>query len=330
MAAALAVSASTHDGRSTTLRSLQELAAANDVPTAMQATTYLYLAGIPPDPDVLREGFLSGNRAARAAAATLTGLTLNETFLPELRTMLHDPTIEIFPAAAKAIGRMGERSGLPELYEAIRALRDAKAEAAVFALSRMGGDDVEAKMQDMLQTSKGMEWFRVLRVLFALGDSSAKEIMKSEALRQPAYQRVAGLLIANDGDWDGTLFLREHLDKALDSNLENLLYRAKVGATLYERGDGQAKLILQELINVKQTQIYARGRTSDTAYKRQTAKEIQVHALRLVGATGSRELLSLLEGPIMSADVEVAITACTAAIEIGNSEFGARLREARL
>jgi len=330
MAAALAVSASNHEDRSITLRYLQELAGGNDVPTAVLATTYLYLAGIPPDEDVLSEGFLSGNRDARAGAATLAGLTRNETYLPELRTMLKDPTIEIFPPAAKAIGRMGDRVGLPELYEAIRALRDAKAESAVFALSRMGGEEVKLKMQEMLRTSKGLEWFRVLRVLFALGDEGARDIMKTDALRQPAYQRTAGLLVADAGDWEGTLFLREYLEKAEDPNLENLLFRAEVGATLFLGGEGRAKLVLQELINMRASQIYARGKTGDDNYKRDTAKMVQVNALRRVGATGARELLSLLEGAVESTDVDVAITACTAAVEISNPEFGARLREARL
>lgn len=330
MAAALTVSASGHEGRSTTLPYLQELASGNDVPTAILATTFLYLAGLPPDPNVLREGFLSGNREARAGAATLVGLTLNESYLPELRTMLKDTTIEVFPAAAKAIGRMGDRTGLPELYESIRALRDPKAEAAVFALIRIGGDEVKGEMEDLLRTSRGMEWFRVLRVLFALGDPGAKETMKSKALTQPAYERVAALLILNDGDWDGTLFLRKYLKKAEDPNLENLLYRGEVGAALFMSGDGQAKLILQELINIKPAQIYARGRTSDAAYKQQTAKAIQINTLRLVGGTGAQELLSLLVGPIESTDPAIAVTACMAAIEIRNSEFGARLREARL
>lgn len=330
MLAALVLSVSTHENKVSALGYLQELANGNHVPTAMAATTYLYLAGIPPDQDVLREGFRSGDRKARATAARLVGLTNDQSFVHEVRTMLHDSLIEIFPAAAKATGRMNDRSGLPELYEAIHALREAKAEAAVFALSRIGGDEVLQEMKDLLKSSEGTEWFRVLRVLFALGDPEATTVMKEVCLDQPAYQRTAGLLITASGDWDGRIYLREYLKKPSDPNLENLIYRAMVGATLFQAGDIQAKSVLQRLLNTKPGEIYARGRTSDEAYKQATATTVKVQALRLIGDTGSRDLISLLVGSIQSADPAVAIEACQATLAIGNSEFGDRLREARL
>ncbi len=330
MSAALVIAASDHESKGSALGYLQELAAGNDVPTAMDATTFLYLAGIPPGPDVLQEGFRSGDRHARATAAMLTGLTNNATFLPEVRTMLHDSTIQLFPAAAKAIGRMNERSGLSELYEAMRALREAKGEAAVFALARMGGDEIHQKMLDMLEESVGVEWFRVLRVLYALDDERAKELMLEEALKQPAYQRTAGLLLAADKIWEGTLFLRKYLEKAEDPNLENLVYKGRVASTLFSAGDIQQKILLQELANIQHGQIYARGQTTNEAYKRQTAIAVQLNTLRLIADTGSPDLLSLLGGPIESNGPLVAVTACTAAMAIGNPEFGSRLREVRL
>ena len=327
MSAALVIAASDHESKGGALGYLQELAAGNDVPTAMDATLLLYLAGIPPSPDVLQEGFGSGDRRARATAALLTGLTNNKTFLPEVRTMLHDPTVQLFPAAAAAIGRMNERSGLSELYEAMRALTDAKGEAAVFALSRMGGDDVHEKMLEMLEKTEGLEWFRVLRVLYALGDESAKTLMLEEALRQPAYWRTAGLLLAADGIWEGRLFLRTHLEKAEDQNLENLIYKARVASTLFLMGDFQQKILLQELVNMPLEQIYARGRTSDTEFKRQIAVIVQINAINDIARIGSPDLLSLRVGPIESNDPKVAITACTAAMAIGNPEFGRRYRD---
>ena len=330
MSAALVIAVSDHERKESALGYLQALAAGNDVPTAMDATTFLYLAGIPAGEDVLRDGFQSGNRHARATAALLTGLTNNQMFLPEVQTMLEDTTVQLFPAAAKAIGRMNERSGLPELYVKMRALTDAKADAAVFALSRMGGDDVHEKMLEMLDNSEGLEWFRVLRVLYALGDEHAKKLMLEEALKQPAYHRTAGLLLAADGVWEATQFLRAYLEKAEDSNLVNLIYKARVASTLFLGGDFQHKILLQELVNIQPDQIYARGRTSDEEYKKQTAVKVQISVINHIAYTGSPDLLSLLVGPIEGTGPLVAITACTAALAIGNPEFGSRLRETRL
>ena len=329
MSAALVISASTHENKAGALGYLQELAAGNDVPTSMDATTFLYLAGIPPDPNVLQEGFLSGDRHARATAAMLTGLTNKKTFLPEVRTMLHDPTVQLFPAAAIAVGRMNERSGLPRLYEAMRALTDVKAEAAVFALSQMGGKDIHEKMLEMLEVSTGLEWFRVLRVLYALDDPGSKELMLNKALTQPAYQRIAALLLAADEVWEGTLFLRNYLEKPQDPNLENLSYKGRVATTLFSAGDIQQKIVLQELVNTRPGQIYARGRTGDEQYKSRTAVEVQLNVLRLIADTGSKDLLSILVAPLEGNDPEVAVMACTAAVAIGNPEFGDRLREMR-
>lgn len=329
MSAALVISASTHENKAGALGYLQELAAGNDVPTSMDATTFLYLAGIPPDPNVLQEGFLSGDRHARATAAMLTGLTNNKTFLPEVRTMLHDPTVQLFPAAAIAIGRMNERSGLPRLYEAMRALTDVKAEAAVFGLSQMGGKDIHEKMLEMLEVSTGLEWFRVLRVLYALDDPGAKELMLTKALTQPAYQRIAALLLAADEVWEGTLFLRNYLEKPQDPNLENLSYKGRVATTLFSAGDIQQKIVLQELVNTRPGQIYARGKTGNEDYKSRTAVEVQLNVLRLIADTGSKDLLSILVAPLEGSDPQVAVMACTAAVAIGNPEFGDRLREMR-
>lgn len=329
MSAALVLAASTHEKKSDSLRYLQGLAGGNDVPTAMAATTLLYLAGIPADREVIQAGFESGNRQAKASAARLAGLTNNTAFLPQLRTMLHDPTIETFPSAAKAIGRMGDRSGLPELYGAMRALTEVKGEAAVFALSRMGGEEVHQKMLEMLEETKGVEWFRVLRVLYALEDNRAKKLMKEVALGQPAYQRTAALLLAADQVWEGTLFLRNYLEKAEDPNLKNLVFKAKVAETLFMAGDIQAKNLLQELVNTRPNTIYTKGRTTDMDFKIRTATEVQLNALVLIENTGSRNLLSLLVGPVESANPLVAVNACMAAVAIGNPEFGDRLKEMR-
>jgi len=327
ISAAVVLAASDHEDKDNALQYLQKLASGNDVPTAMLATSYLYAVGLPPDPKVVAAGFESGNRGARALAANIAGLTNNQDFLREVETMLNDSTREIFPAAAVAIGRMNLRSGLPHLYEAMEALTEEKGEAAVFALSEMGGEDVHQRMLQMLETSRGVTWFRVLRVLFALDDARAKKIMKEEALLQPAYKRAAGILITEDGDFDGKLFLREYIKRAEDPNMKNLIHKAQVATTLFSAGDIQAKSHLQRLVNTKPSEIYAKGRTGDKAFKKAAATAVQTQSLAFIAETGSRELLSLLVAPLESADRVVAITACTAAMAIGNPEFGMRLQD---
>ena len=95
--------------------------------------------------------------------------------------MLDDTTIEIFPDAAKAAARMDLRDEAPKLYRALRALTDEKAEAAVVALIRLGGEDVRQEMLDMLPNTRGNVHFRIVRVLHALGDESVLDWMRDYA-----------------------------------------------------------------------------------------------------------------------------------------------------
>ena len=87
--------------------------------------------------------------------------------------------------------------------------------------------------------------------------------------------------------------------------------------------------MLQELVNTRPGQIYARGRTRDEPFKRRTAAEVQLNVLRLIADTGSKDLLSILVAPLEGNDPQVAVMACTAAVAIGNPEFGDRLRDMR-
>lgn len=324
MLAAMVLTASEHASKANAQRYLEELAAGNDTPTAMQAGQLLYLTGTPPSDELLQEGFFSGNRDARAQAARLASLTDKKAFLPEIRIMLRDPAIEIFPAAAIAVARMDDRKGIQEIYDALRALRDAKADAAGTALSILGGEDVRQEMLSMLATSRGMEWFRIVHVLYNLGDSGSKELML-EALRLPAFQRTAALILAKDGDLEGLEYLREHLKKQQDPNIANLLYKANIAMILYLGGDIQAKVLLQELIDIKPSIIYARGRTGDQAYKEETAADIQQGVCMKIAASGAKDLISMLAGAVESSNSDVALAACTAVMAIANREFGERM-----
>lgn len=329
MGAAMALAASDHAEAEIAQGYLHRLAGQNDAETAMLAATYLWALGDPLSDELIQEGFLSGSRNARAMAATLAGLMGKEQFLPEVRQLVRDPAVELYPAGAKAAGRLKDRESLTQLYDGLRALRDVKAEAAVFALKLIDGPEVRQKMLDMKGDARGMEWFRVIRVLYALGDPQAKTILIEEALRQPAFQKQAALILAEDRVVEAIDFLRDYLDRPEDPNFENLVYRAMVGIALFEAGDLQAKVILQELLDKQPNEIYARGRTGDVEFKRQTVAALQQVVCNMIGNAQHRDLLSLLGAPMQSTNPDVALAACTAAMQIANQEFGQRLKEAR-
>jgi HEAT repeat protein len=328
--AAMALAASDHEKKPDAQAYLRDLMAVNDVPTAIVAAGMLWRIGEEPSAAAIEAGLVSGSRPARASAATLVGLTDNQKYLLDIRRMLKDPLVEIFPAAAKAIARLDDRDSLPALYDGLRSLDDAKGEACVFALTRLGGSDVRQQMLTMLPNARGNEWFRIVRVLYQLGDEEAGKHLRTTALQQPAYQRQAALLLIREGSIEAQQFLRGYLSKPQDPNIENLVYRGRVGLALFEAGDIQAKGIIQDVLNTSPNEIYARGRTGDTQYKENAVLNIQTTVLGDVGNAMDRNLLSLLGAPIQNPDARVAVRACIAAMQIANPEFGAREYEASL
>jgi len=227
------------------------------------------------------------------------------------------------------VGRLGDRRSLPLLYEGLLALSDEKAEAAVFALARIGGADVRQTLLDMKDRETGMEWFRIIRVLYALGDNQAKQLLIEDTLRQPAYQKTAAILLAQDGVLEGVEWLRDYLDTSENPNRENLVYRAQVGVALWEIGDLQARTVLQELLDTQPRNVYARGRTSDQEYKQQVAQTVRQATCAQIGDTMDRRLLRLLQAPVESQNRETALAACSAVMQIANKDFGERLKRAR-
>ncbi len=328
MQAAMALAASNHDSKLGAQSYLKELMTGNDAPTATAAAGMLWRVGVEPSSSAIENGLASGNRVTKAAAATLAGLTGDQRYLLAVRGLLRDPAVEIFPSAAKAIARLGDRESLPALYDGIRALDDKKGDACLFALTHLGGDDVKQRLLTMLPDSRGNEWFRIVRALHQLGDDSATKLLTSNALNQPAFSRVTALILVRDeGSVEAIQFMRDFLGKALDPNVENLVYKGQVGIALYLAGDIQAKGVVQDVLGTSPNLIYVRGRTSDEAFKQQAVIEIQTKVVAAVGDTLNREFVSLLAAPIQSPNPQVAVRACIAAIQIANPEFGARVRD---
>jgi HEAT repeat protein len=327
MAAAMVLAASNHQSQKSAQAYLTELMSGNDTTTSILAAFMLWPVGVEPPDAVIRAGLNSGHRPTKALAATMAGLTGDQRYLVDIRRLLKDPAVEIFPAAAKAIARLGDRESLPALYEGIRALSDEKGEACVFALAHLGGSDVRQRLLTMLPDARGNEWFRIVRVLHKLGDEQATELLRTEAINQPAFDRLTALILIKQGAPEAIDFMREFLEKQLDPNVENLEYKAQVGIALYEAGDIQAKGIVQDVLGISPNFIYARGHTSDQQYKEAAAIQVKARVVDHIGDTGNREFVSLLAAPIQDPNPLVAISACGAAMEIANPEFAARSQE---
>lgn len=308
---------------------LKGLAAGNDVPTAIAAATCLYIAGEELDIELIHRGLVSGNRRTKAAAAQLAGLMANPEFTEGIAKLLKDPTEDIFPSAARAAGRLGDPASIPVLVKNARALNEKKAAGAVFGLIQIGGDEVRSAMEDLRETGKGMEWFRAQQVLYALGDEDAAASMRTECLRQPAFALKAAVILAPKGVWEASQYLRAQLDKQSDPSEEGLEIRARMAAALVESGFPPAKTALQKMLRITENDIYARGKSDNDRYKRETVKNTRVLICNLIAGIGTRSLMSLIQPSIESTVPEIALAACEAAIAIAEPGFQVRLLEAR-
>lgn len=323
-----AASLMTAAGNPDALAYLKGLVAGNDVPTAIQATLNLYVAGETPDFELIHKGLVSGNRRTKAAAARLAGLTGNSEFNEAVAKLLKDPTEDIFPSAARAAGRLGDPKSIPVLVKNVKALNEKKAEGAVFGLIRMGGDEVWRAMEGILEAGKGMEWFRALKVLYALGDAEAEEVLRTQCLKQPAFALDTAVILGRKGNWEAGQYLRRQLEKPSDPNRENLERRARMAAALAESGYPPAKTTLQKMLRLTETDIFAKGRSGDEAYKRETVEHTRVTVCNLIAAIGKRNLMSLVQPAIESPMPAVALAACEAALSIADSDYRKRLVEA--
>ncbi len=291
---------------------LMKLVESNDLMTQLDAALCLYLAGQSiPDRALLTRGIKSGNRRIKTKAAQLSGLlgdSSNEGFL---KMMLNDRSEELAVPAARALARLGNRECIPALLKLLTGLNEKKGEAAVFALTRLGGPSVVEQMKHEYENVTGKIRFRIAKVLFNLDDPMGRELMKKEFMRVPTLAHEAAILLAREGDWDAMQYLRNRLEQRFDPVKEALSFRARAAAALIEGGDASNVAILQELL-------------------RSDLIEIRLQVCELCAELGKKQLLTILQPPIESPQVEIAVEACTASIAIANpNDFRKRLNESR-
>lgn len=316
-------------GNENALNYLKGMGAVNDVATAIEASTYLFIVGEEINTSILRQGLISGKRRTRATALRLAGLIGHDASLPDIERALQDPMEEIFPSAAIATGLLGHRSAIPTLVKTLGSLSKLKGDAAATALGMIGGADVIRQMQELANTKRGSEKVWALLVLYKLGEEDAGDRLRDEVMRDPAFADKVAILLASNGDWDATQYLRERLDRPVDPSLENLAMQARMAAALFESGYAPARSTLQRLLTISESSVYAPGKSNDDAYKERVVKETQTLVCNLIASIRTRNLMSLTRPAIGSPIPEVALAACEAAVAIANPEFGRRLDQTR-
>ena len=313
------------------LRSLHELTESDDIGTAIEAALYLHAVGEAPSGELIGQGLASGNRFVRANTARLVGLSQSAAHREAIFEMLKYPILETFPSAARASGRLGASgTRIDLLIGALSARHEEKADAAIFALATLGGEDIRQTLLKKLATSNGILWFRIVKALYGMGDETAQKLMENECMRSPAFAPEASIILARNGDWSASLYLRDQLDKRRDLNRENLAYMARTAATLVLIGDFQANKTFRFLLNMSESDVFARGKYKDRRYKTDTLKKTQVLVCNLMSEIGEESLLPLANTAIDSPFPEVAIAACEAAIAIVNPEYRKRLADSRI
>ena len=313
---------------------LRRLAASNDLETEIDATLRLYLAG---DKDLagplVAQGLQSGNRKIKAKSAKLAGLVNDQNAIPLLMTTVQDRIADICAPAARALGRLKCKEAIPFLMKmlpeltqdkgdtfqtihrvgkkAMVELNEDKGDAASFALTLLGQSDPAVKasiveqLKDKLKTTSGQSQYRIVTVLFSVGDPQGKELLVQQFNQYPTLQPDAALLLARDGNWDAIQYLNSRLKRRYDEDEDVMRYRAMAAAALIQGSDATAVSYLQDLLR------------SDKVQMKKTI-------CALIAELGKRKLIPVIQAAVENSNPDLAIQACTAVVAIAKPDFRAR------
>lgn len=300
----------THNNSPDTLEYLQQLVAANDVGTNMEAATALYLAGQDVPLATVREGLASTSLRTRGEAIDLAGLLDMRDTIPTFLPLASDRAAEIAAPAARSLARMGERDVIPSLLGLISEPDDVKGEAAIWSLTKLGGSDLAEQMKIRLQNADGMVRYRIIRVLHQLGDPQGRRLLSEILQNTPTLAYEAALILARNGDWDGAEYLRNRLNRRESTSDVAQIERGRSAAALIAGGDPSAISHLQDLL-------------------RSSSSRVRVAVLQMIEELGERRMLTVIQSAIESSDNEVALEAATTAVSLANATFMERLRSYR-
>lgn len=285
---------------------LVQLANTNDAATSVNAALALYVAG---DPDLAPRAAMAGlgssNRPLRAKAALLAGLAKVSSAQNALLTMARDRSADASAPAAVALARIGNREILPLLFDMVQDSNDIKGDAAVTALSTLGGSDVTTEIEKLLEKTEGKPRYRLALVLYKLGSPRGSELMEKEFVAVPGLAREASIILAREGNAAGLNFLRKKLEEPVDETVDNFIFQAIAAGALVEGGDSWARTHLQETL-------------------RQTNPAIRIATCLEIGRIGDSSLMSTLQPAIESSDPGVVLAATRAALCIADADFQKR------
>ncbi len=312
-------------GSEEALSYLRDLSTSSNMDAVAQSSKWLYYAGGEPDISVLKEALHSTNRSARPQAALVAGLMGAQELNDEVVEQLRDPSADVFTNTVHGAGLLGDERSIVHMVRAITATDEVKGNATVMALSNLGGEEVLREMRTTLKTSKGLEWFRAVQVLYSLGDLQGQELMRTDGFTKPVFQLRASLYLAKDDYWDANVFLRNYLRDSEDNSPEGLIFKAEAASVLLSKGYVQAKTHLRELLGLEPAAVYIRGANRNQVAKLAAVSEVQSKTCELIGIYGDRSALSLLEPSLDSTDPIVAITAAQSIVAIMTPGYRERL-----
>ena len=285
---------------------LRQLAESNDIITQLEATGALYLAGDAISDTLLRQGLESGNRNARAMAASLAGLTEFEEGLEHLNIMFQDRAVQLSAPATRALARLGQRQIVPTVMDMLKELNEQKGEAAIFALKKLADDAVIEQLKFKLLEAEGIMRFRIVRILHDVGDPMGMDELQYIFESYPTLAPEVALVLASEGNWDATEFLRNRLTRREDPTIANLRYRARNAQALLEGGDPSAMAVFQDLLRQEEPEVF------------NTVFELMVEL-------GNTRLITLLQPGVETIDNEFAFGACQTVIALAKPGFRERL-----
>ena len=196
---------------------LRQLAESNDIITQLDAAGALYIAGDDIPPSLLQQGLESGNRNARAMAASLAGLEGFDSGLEFLNSLFQDRAVQLSCPATRALARLGVKNIIPRVMEMLHELHEDKGNAAIFALTKLltksPDEDVIDQLKFQLLEAEGIIRYRIVRILYNLGDPDGKKELKNIFENLPTLTPEVALLLARENDWDATQYLRERLER---------------------------------------------------------------------------------------------------------------------
>ena len=296
--------------REDALQYLRAFHEGDDLATALFAAYRLYLIGRGEEIDwgVLDSALNSGNREIRKSGAKLAGLLGRQEAVPILRRMLKDRRGEMAAVAAVALARLDDRESLPTMLALLTERSPEKGEAAMFAVKRLADEYTTEQLKSMLPSYEGLIRFRIISVLFSLGDPEGERLLREESLQVPTLQVDAACLLARKGDIQAMRMLRKRLSERYDEDSETLIHRAEMAAALVAGGDRTVVPVLQDLL-------------------RTDMLKVQERVCLLLTELGVRSLSSIIQPSMESADPKIALIGSRTALAMGYPSFRDRLVE---